>query len=88
MRFKHYHEFEGMEELELMIDYDHQPFEAQILYPTDDAYEGCSEAALINYVAITINGKFTGITSLLTEDFKEKLEELCLEDYGNQRNES
>ena len=81
MRFTHYKEFDGLEEIALIIDYEYEPEEKQVLYPIDDAYPGCAENAVITAVAFNINGRFTSITSLIAEDLKEELVEAALESY-------
>lgn len=81
MRFTHYKEFDGLEEIALVIDYEYEPEEKQVLYPNDDAHPGWPENAVITAVAFNINGNYSSITSRITEDFNEELVEAALENY-------
>jgi len=82
MTFTHYHEFNGLKEVALEISYDYQPEEETVLYPVDDAYEGCAEKAMISSVCMNIRGNLTDITRMITDDFMRELEEFALEDHN------
>lgn len=66
-------------EKELRIEFDYQPFEEQILYPIDDAYPGCPEAAMIVSVDVWIGDGWIDILESLSPDAISRLEEECLE---------
>ena len=80
MRFTHYHQFDGLDEVKLVIHYDYEEAEPAILYG-DDAYPGWPENALISAVHLYIGDDYSAIIDLITEDFMAELVEHCLEDY-------
>lgn len=85
MRFTHYKEFEGLEEIALVIDYEYEPAQREIIQgDPDDCQEGIAENAVIGQVSMNIYGNFSSITSLITDSFMEELVELAIEDYTNQ----
>jgi hypothetical protein len=75
-RLRHHHEFEGLDEVALVIDYDYERAE-----PEEEFYPGCPENAVISSVYIHIGDNYSSITSLITEDFRAELVEHCLEDH-------
>jgi len=81
MRIVHHHQFDGLEEIALVIDYDYQPEEPEVFYPVDDAEPGWPEEAQISSVCFNINGNFSDITGLISDEFMTELEAVCLEDF-------
>ncbi len=45
-------EYKTYLEVVIVVDYDYQPAEKQVLYPNDEAYPGCDANVTINSVAI------------------------------------
>ena len=81
MRFTHPHQFDGMaDEIDLVIDYDYEPAEPQVLHPIEDAYPGCAECATISSVMFNIKGRFSDVTDIIDQGFMEVLEDYCLMD--------
>ena len=78
---KHYIEFDNLNEVALFIHYDYEEAEPQVLYPVDDAYEGCAENANISDVLMMVDDALISILNLITGKFRYELVELCLEDH-------
>jgi len=67
------------EEFEAKIEFDYQPKEEQVLYPVEDAYPGCAEAANITSVEIFVGGAWVETLSSLSTFAIDELETECLE---------
>ncbi len=79
MIFTHPHQFDGMaEEIDLVIDYDYEPAEPEVLHPIEDAYPGCAECATISSVMFNIGGVFSTVTDIIDQSFMEVLEDYCM----------
>jgi len=78
---KHYIEFDKLNEVALFIHYDYEPAEAQVLYPIDDAYEGCAENANISDVLMMVDDNLVSILNIVSDELRAELVEHCLEDY-------
>ena len=79
MRFTHPHQFDGMaDEIDLVIDYDYEPAEPEVLHPIEDAYPGCAAEAHITQIQIYFNEKYLTVTDIMDQSFIEVLEEYCL----------
>jgi len=88
MRFTHHHQFDGLEEIALVIDYDYEPSEPMITDPDAAGFgPGCAENAVVSQVSFNINGRFTVITGLIDDDLMEVLVEASLEDFGSRHDE-
>ena len=81
MRFTHHYQFDGLDEIALVIDFDYEPEEKEVLYPIDEAYPGCPENAVISSVQFNIGGVYSTVTGMIDEAIMEELVEACLEHY-------
>jgi hypothetical protein len=82
MIFTHYHQFEELNDsVALVIEYDYEPAEKQVLNPIEDAHEGCAENAVISSVQLSIHDESLPIKFLISESLEEELVEACLENH-------
>ena len=88
MIFTHPPQFDGCcEEIDLVIAYDYEPAEPEVLYPVEDAYPGCAENAEISEIQFNIGGLLSSVTDVIDQDFKDSLVEYCLMDFRSRNDE-
>jgi len=69
----------AIDEIDVIVYWDHQPFEAAVLNPIDDAEPGCAESAEIHSVTAKFGGVNVDIMNLITAYDLGELETECLE---------
>ena len=66
-------------ELDVIVQFDHQPFEPTVIHPVDDAYEGCAESAEITSVIAILDGIEVQIMDKIAAYDISLLEEAAME---------
>ena len=69
----------AIDELDVIVYWDHQPYEAAVLNPIEDAEPGCAESAEISSVTTEIGGVQVELLPLITAYDVNELETECLE---------
>lgn len=81
MQIVTYAEFGDLGEVEVLVNYDHQPYEAETR-----EYPGCDEGAIITCVEMIVEGRKLDITSLVENTTTEEcLADECLEQLHSQK---
>ena len=66
-------------ELDVIVQFDHEPFESTVIHPADDAYEGCAESAEITSVIAILDDIEVQLMDKIAAYDISLLEEVCLE---------
>lgn len=69
----------AIDEIEVIVYFDYQPFEAAVMNPIEDAEPGCAESAEISSVTAEIGGVQVELLPLITAYDINELETECKE---------